>query len=144
MTFWIDTRPFLVQDRAQEKLLHQHFNRQSLPRPLGNASKAFQALEIQWHTRAGLNLGRHANRFTRKPYSDCTAEPSTLLHFQNEGGYHPQLSSPDQSLGHRWRTCGSDYRLLLLKPDLRASSIKVARHLSSPSGRQCPRKRGHL
>ena len=59
-------------------------------------------------------------------------------------GYHPQLSSLDQSLGHRWRTCGSDYRLLLLKPDLRASSIKVARHLSSPSGRQCPSKRGHL
>ncbi len=83
----------------------------------------------------------YANHHTRKPYSECTAELSTLLHSQKEGGYHPQFSSPDHSLENLWRTCGSAYRLLQSKPDLRASSIEVTRHLSSLLLRQCPRKR---
>ena len=97
----------LVQARAQPKLPHRLCIRQSLQRLLGNASKVFQAPEIQLHTISGTSLSRAANRNIRKFCLDCIVEQNTLHHFPSEGlpppsfepRSHPQMSVEDMRIG---------------------------------------------
>ena len=100
-------RPSLVQVRAQPKLLHRLCIRQSLQRLLGNASKAFQAPEIQLHTISGTSLRRAANRNTRKFCSDCTVEQNTLTGVAATQ-FRAQVTASDVGGGHAdWPTAPS-------------------------------------